>query len=29
MASLTKSQIDQLVKKLNAEYQALLREVRE
>src|SRR5512143_699261 len=29
MASLTKSQIDQLVKKLNADYQALRRQVRE
>lgn len=29
MAALTQSQIDQLAKKLNADYQALLREVRE
>lgn len=29
MAALTQSQIDQLVKKLNADYQALRREVRE
>jgi len=29
MAALTQSQIDRLAKKLNADYQALLREVRE
>ena len=29
MPALTPSQLDQLVKKLNEDYQALLREVRE